>query len=331
MLGRLFQTDPDLRLSGTEIYLDSTEPRPIGVVTHGHADHTAVHERTIATPATAAIVRKRLGSFSGDELQYDEWIGLDPFRVRFHPAGHVLGSAMVEIDSGQGRVLYTGDFKLRESLTSETARVPAVDAVITEATYGDPKWEFPSLEEMSEMLVATARGSIEKGLVPVILAYSLGKAQEATAILTRGGIPVAQHPVVAGISQIYERFGVDLGDWAVWRRQETFSGVGPRSVSDLEGSALVIPAHLWKKLRKSFRYETILLTGHVLHDRGFRRANHEIPLSDHADFPQLLELIERSEAREVYVTHGSAKTARELRKLGIRAEFLRRRPQMRLF
>lgn len=275
-------------------------------------------------------MRKRLGSFRGDELDYGETLELDRFSVRFHPAGHVLGSAMVEIGTDEGSVLYTGDFKLRESLTSETARVPRVDTVITESTYGDPKWVFPSLDEVSACLVEIVAAVHARDRVPVVLAYSLGKAQEATAILTRHGVEVVQHPVVAGISEIYERFGVDLGSWQVWRRQASM--VGARSTTDLRGKVLIIPSHLWKRLgRLGIAHETIVLTGHVLHRKGWGRADHEIPLSDHADFPQLLELIERSGAKEVFVTHGSVRAARALRRAGCNAEFLRRRPQMQLF
>ena len=59
--------------------------------------------------------------------------------------------------------------------------------------------------------------------------------------------------------------------------------------------------------------------------------DHALPLSDHADFDELIELVERARPRIVYVTHGSKRFARELRQRGFAAEFLKQKPQMRLF
>jgi putative mRNA 3-end processing factor len=77
------------------------------------------------------------------------------------------------------------------------------------------------------------------------------------------------------------------------------------------------------------RRETIALTGWALH--GTRDADHGLPLSDHADFHELLAFADRCAASVIYVTHGSRRFAEELRRRGHRAEFLKHKPQMRLF
>ena len=83
------------------------------------------------------------------------------------------------------------------------------------------------------------------------------------------------------------------------------------------------------EIRRVPRRETIALTGWALH--GTRDADHGLPLSDHADFRELVEFAEQCRAGVIYVTHGSRRFAEELRRRGIRAEFLRGKPQMRLF
>jgi hypothetical protein len=93
------------------------------VVTHAHADHTARHKAVILTEPTRRLMRSRLpGSRIEQVLAYSQaWTGdgrtrpgpSPTFALTLHPAGHVLGSAMVHLSAGDDSLLYTGDFKLR--------------------------------------------------------------------------------------------------------------------------------------------------------------------------------------------------------------------------
>lgn len=354
---RLFQSDPDIRLADSEIYLDPAEPRKIGIISHGHSDHIGRHEHFIATVPTAAFLRARSGDdLKGTELAYrtkhviDEGAGgraqgagegdgglLRPapyaqrpgsWTVELFPAGHVLGSAMVRVSNGTHSLAYTGDFRLSPSYTAEAAEIPEADAVIMESTFGgSPDWVFPSREELRERLTALVRQIVARGRTPVLLAYSLGKAQETAVMLRDSGVPLVMHPVVARISAIYERNGIDLGPYEVWGRQSSL--FGHRHTTDLRGKAVLIPPHMTREIRRVPRGETVALTGWALH--GTRDADHGLPLSDHADFNELVAFAERCRAGVVHVTHGSRRFAEELRRRGIRAEFLRGKPQMRLF
>jgi putative mRNA 3-end processing factor len=326
---RLFQTDPDIRLANSEIYLDPAEPRKIGIISHGHSDHIGRHEHFIATAPTAAFLRARSGDdLRGTELAYRESHRIGEWTVELYPAGHVLGSAMVRVSNAVHVLAYTGDFRLSPSYTAEAAQVPESDVVIMESTYGgDERWQFPSREELRERLCDLVRAILRREKTPVLLAYSLGKAQETAAMLRESGVPLVMHPVVARISAIYERNGIDLGAYEVWGRQESL--FGHRSTTDLRGKALLIPPHMTAEVRRVPRRETVALTGWALH--GARDADHGLPLSDHADFRELIAFAEGSRASVIYVTHGSRRFAEELRRRGIRAEFLRGRPQMRLF
>ena len=329
MLGHLFQCDPDIRICGTEIYLDPAEPRKIGIISHGHSDHIGRHEHFVATPATAAFIRARSGDdLKGTELAYRTRHSLHDWTVELFPAGHVLGSAMIRVSNATHALAYTGDFRLTPSFTAEPAEIPEADAVIMESTYGgDPGWVFPSREELRERLIDLTRAILKRDKTPVLLAYSLGKAQEAAAMLRESGVPLVMHPVTARISAIYERNGVDLGTYEVWGRQSSL--FGHRSTTDLRGKAILVPPHMASDIRRIPRRETVALTGWALH--GARDADHGLPLSDHADFNELVSFAEQSRASVIYVTHGSRRFAEELRRRGIRAEYLRKKIQMRLF
>lgn len=326
---RLFQSDPDIRITGTEIYLDPAESRKIGIISHGHSDHIGRHEHFIATAPTAAFLRARSGDdLKGTELAYGAKHTVDGWTVELFPAGHVLGSAMVRVSNATHALAYTGDFRLKPSYTAEPAEVPEADAVIMESTYGGkPDWVFPSREELRDRLTALVRQIVGRDRTPVLLGYSLGKAQETAAMLRDSGVPLVMHPVVARISAIYERNGIDLGAYEVWGRQSSL--FGHRHTTDLRGKAILIPPHMIRDIRRVPRGETIALTGWALH--GTRDADHGLPLSDHADFNELVAFAEQCRASTIYVTHGSRRFAGELRRRGIRAEFLSAKPQMRLF
>jgi putative mRNA 3-end processing factor len=271
----------------------------------------------------------RLGEdLKGIELPYRTGHQLDGWTVELFPAGHVLGSAMIRVSNATHSLAYTGDFRLTPSFTAEGAEIPEADAVVMESTYGgDERFVFPSREDLRERLIALTRSILRRDKTAVLLAYSLGKAQETAAMLRDTGTGVVMHPAAARISAIYERNGIDLGTYEVWGRQESL--FGHQFTTDLRGKALILPPHLTAELRRVPRRETVALTGWALH--GVRDADHGLPLSDHADFGELVAFAERSRAGVVYVTHGSRRFAEELRRRGIRAEFLVRKPQMRLF
>jgi Cft2 family RNA processing exonuclease len=165
--------------------------------------------------------------------------------------------------------------------------------------------------------------SLSDGRTPVIHAYPLGKSQEVTKLLTSRGIPVLQHPVVYEVSRVYERCGVDLGDFGVYAGQP------------LRGHAVVTLPRGARNHRLAGLGRTVsnAVTGWAA-DRGARfrlGVDHALPLSDHADYDELIETVERVQPREVFCTHGPAEFADHLRDLGFNAYPLQRPSQKRLF
>lgn len=102
-------------------HIDPVVPVPRAVVTHGHSDHARPgNAAVLATPETIAIMRHRYGAEAGGSLQafgYGEALSLGEVRVRFAPAGHVLGSAQAVIDYRGSRVVVSGDYKRRSDPT----------------------------------------------------------------------------------------------------------------------------------------------------------------------------------------------------------------------
>lgn len=303
--------DGDLHLAGYRLTLDSRKRRPHGYVSHAHADHMARHELAFCTPQTAALYRYRLGDRPVKLLPYREAVEWAGATLTTYPAGHVLGSSMLLVEEGGRKLLYTGDFKLDESATAERAEAPKADLLVMECTFGDPKYRLPPRAETISRLHEALKRAWKLGRVPVVFAYELGKAQEATRILTGLGVPVFHSRPVHQIALIYKQLGVDLGNC------QLYTGVCGL------GTAVVTPPHFHHasflaKLRNPYR---IALTGWAAQPGGANKfeADEVLPLSDHADFDQLLELVRQVQPKIVLTTHGPASFGNYVRELGFEA------------
>ena len=147
------------KLQGTDFYLDSRRPRDVSFVSHAHSDHLAAHRLALATPATLALAATRVRIADTIALPFGHEHDLNAaHRLTLHPAGHVLGSAMVRIERDDGNsLLYTGDCKLRNGPTADPPDPPTADILVTESTYGRPLFRFPPFATTVERL-PDARG-----------------------------------------------------------------------------------------------------------------------------------------------------------------------------
>lgn len=323
----------DLKLCGTELYLDSRRPRARCFVSHAHSDHLGVHRHAIATEPTRVLAEYRVGMRGATELAYNVDYDFCPqTRLRLVPAGHVFGSAMLHVTRPEGTLLYTGDFKLRECLTVERAQPLEADVLVMESTFGQPFFRFPPWRAVVDQLLGIVRAAFRDGRQPIVMGYTLGKAQEITRILTDAGFRVTVHGAVFNTNRIYEAHGVKLG---VYRKYNAWDFHGAKALPLEERGVLVAPPNV---ARSGFvtRFEkpvTVVMTGWgMLKNAPYRYGvDHVLPLSDHADFDELLELIERVRPKKIYSHHGYKEFADILRARGHDAELARPDEQLRLF
>jgi len=116
-----------------------------------------------------------------------EWF--DPaagFRARFWNAGHILGSASVEIEAGGAHVLLSGDLGPDNKAFHPDPSAPSgFDHVICESTYGDRAREKLTIEERRAQLEAVVRDAIGRGGNLVIPTFALERTQELLLDLAR--------------------------------------------------------------------------------------------------------------------------------------------------
>jgi len=308
----MFHWDRGLFLTAASLAVDVRRRQPRGFISHAHADHIAPHELALCTPATARLYKHRRGAHrKTKEIPFREPLEFGPLRLTTFPAGHCLGSAMLLAEDSEKSLLYTGDFKLGPSATCIAAELPRADILVMESTFGQPRYRLPPREEVVGDLVRLVRETLSQDRTPVIHAYALGKAQEVTKLLTSAGIPVLQHSLTFAVSEVYRECGVDLGDVAEFRE------------SALPGHAVVtLPRGMrGYRLAGITRPVSIAVTGWAIDpSTKFRQGvDHALPLSDHADFDQLLETAERVGASEIYCTHGPREFVEHLRVEGYNA------------
>jgi Cft2 family RNA processing exonuclease len=311
----VFHVDRDLILTRPRLALDGQRRHLRGFVSHAHADHLARHETIYCTPFTARIARQRLGPVPRYRtLDFGVPVELADCRLTAFPAGHIRGSAMLWAESDGLSLLYTGDFRLRPSRTSERAEVPRADILITESTFGEPQYRMPPREESEERLLEGIAAATRSGRIAVIHAYGLGKAQEVGALLAASGVPYFVQAWIEPFHRAYETDGVQLGAWSSL----------PRTVRP--GSVVIAPprTQLKRPIAGLGSTWSCALTGWALDERTLAKwqVDAAIPWSDHADYDELIESVERSGATRIFCTHGSARFAEDLRARGHRAETL---------
>lgn len=313
-----------LYLPQIDWWLDAHRPTARSFVSHAHFDHMARHRLTLCTEATARLMHARQPARRElIRLPFNKPHELAPgCRVTLLPAGHIAGSAQLLAESEHGRLLYSGDFKLRPGRAAEPCVVPPADVLIMETTFGLPKYRMPPVEEVVADIVRFCKETLAAHIIPVLLGYSLGKAQELLACLAGAGLPIMLHPEILRLTGLCEQLGFGF---PAYRNFDHLAA---------PGHVVIAPPQVGKAwLARLTPRRTALATGWAL-DSSCKYQNGSdaaFPLSDHADFPELLEFVDRVQPRRVITVHGfAAEFAQTLRARGIDALAIGRENQLEL-
>ncbi len=309
-------------VNGEEISLDTRKPKGITLVSHAHFDHSlSLGERgeKYTTPGTLSYfsaLREPYGEIK--TLKIGSKIKMDDVEIGFLESGHIFHSSQFLMDFGDISILYTGDLNPKGGLLAEPAEREECDILIIDSTYGSPKYVFPEREEIEEEIRNWVEEEVRRGKIPVLGVYTIGKAQEITKLLCETQLTVIVHPRINKVnSKLEEEFSLNLGDYLSSGNIEAI-----KIIEDGEFVLLVPPNLGHRAIRKleemsgrkaSYRR----VSGWEIFGEGF-------PLSDHGDFPSLMEFVSDISPRLVYTVFGhSQRFAKEIKRtLGIEARGL---------
>src|ERR1051326_1832391 len=311
-------------LPNENVWLDPWDAKPFAFVSHAHSDHIAPHDEIIVSERTARLMQARMpGERREHVLNFGEKQTIYGLEITLIPAGHIFGSAQFFLETDDGSLLYTGDFKLRPGRSAEPPEWRQAQTLIMETTFGLPRYRFPPTEEIVGQIVAFCRDALESGAVPVLLGYSLGKAQEILCALSGAGLKPMLHGSVHQMTRIYEQFGQAFCDYERY------------NANQVAGKVLICPpsTNRSRMLEKIKEKRVAMISGWAVDPNAIYRyqVDAAFPLSDHADYPDLLRYVELVQPQRVLTLHGfAAEFARALRERGTEAWALSEENQMEL-
>lgn len=303
MADLLVTTPAGLYCPAGDFHVDPWQPVSSAVITHAHSDHaTPGSDRYLTADDGVGVLRARIGAEALIQaIGYSEPIRIHDVTVSLHPAGHILGSSQVRIERAGEVWVVTGDYKSAHDATCRTFELVRCHTLITESTFGLPiyRWQDPSIAfaEINSWWEANKAAKI----CSVLFAYSLGKAQRLLSGIDPSIGPIFCHGAVERLNHIYRDSGVSLPE-------STYVG-NVSAKSSWAGAIIIAPTSArgtpW--LRRFGEFSSAYVSGWMqIRDARRRRAvDRGFTLSDHADWPALIDVIKSSGAERVLVTHGS--------------------------
>ncbi|MEK7120986.1 MAG: MBL fold metallo-hydrolase [Patescibacteria group bacterium] len=154
--------------------------------------------------------------FLWKETEYGKEVDIDKIKVIFHPSGHILGSALVEI-KGEKSILFTGDLGNKNNLLLDEAVVPKdIEYLVTESVYGNRNHE--TKEVRHGKLQSAIEEVIKSGGTLIVPAFSLERTQhilyEINNLVEDGKVRsisvYLDSPLAIKLTEIYKKSSVQF-------------------------------------------------------------------------------------------------------------------------
>jgi metallo-beta-lactamase family protein len=196
---------------------------------------------------------------------YGNWFSPGPgVRARFWNAGHILGSASVELEIGDGgaaerplRMLFSGDLGPDEKMFHPDPDAPAgFDYILCESTYGGVNRPDVTLEERSANLGREIRMAMERGGNLIIPAFAVERSQELLhdigLLMNRREIPdvpvYLDSPLARKVTSVFVKHAEALDDVDAKKlfKHPQFkivqSVAQSKQIKEVEGGAIILSA-----------------------------------------------------------------------------------------
>ncbi|MBM3896150.1 MAG: exonuclease [Thaumarchaeota archaeon] len=285
----------------------------VNFVSHAHSDHLPTQN---GVPALASIETSRIAKLRGCKM--DSVDRLENFSLL--DSGHILGARGLSFDN----IFYTGDICTRSRGFLSGAKIPKCKTLITECTFGLPEFIFPKLDEIKKTVNEIISEHYSRGIPVILFGYQLGKAQTISQLFGHWE-PLYYHDSVKEMNDLHRTLGINLKE-CIGHTEAEKNGLLEKKPWVMVAPFMSEKSYFIKHMKSKYGAATIGFSGWAKSSRfSFgRRADFSIPLSDHCDFDELVELVKKSGADKVYTIHGFVEEfSAHLKSIGIDAQPLR--------
>jgi putative mRNA 3-end processing factor len=311
-MGLISFTDRGLYCQQGDFYIDPWKPVRRAVITHAHSDHARYGSQYyFAHSDSYYLLKARLGhDIVLQTAGYGQSILINGVRISFHPAGHVIGSAQVRVEYKGEVWVVSGDYKIEPDNITVPFEPVKCHTFITESTFGLPIYQWKPQAEIMRNIHDWVLTNRAKGRYSILSAYSLGKAQRLIYNLSAMGHKFYAHGAVYYMNLAVQQGMPSFPD-VTYLRPET-----PKD--EVKQGIIIVPSadtgNPWLKRWAPHAFGICSGWMQVRGSQRRRNADAGFALSDHADWPGLIQAVRATGAETVYVTHGSsAVLARYLR------------------
>ena len=297
------------------VYLDPklADSAGINFVSHAHIDHLPSQNggTILASSETNKIANIRGFKMKNHVDAIDDFELID--------TGHILGAKGLLFDD----IYYTGDICTRSRGFLQGARIPKCKTLITECTFGLPEFNFPSITEIKNKVNTLISELYSKGIPVILLGYQLGKAQTITQLFGHWE-PLYFHDSVKQMNDVHMQLGISLKH-GIGHSEAEKLGLLDKKPWIMVAPMMSSRNKFITNMKEKYGAVTIGFSGWAQSKFSFgRRSDYSIPLSDHCDFNELLDIVKQSGAEQIYTIHGFVdEFAAYLRTLGFDAQPLR--------
>ena len=305
----LSETADGLFCPAGNFFIDPWNPVARAVITHAHGDHARSGSQAYLCAAPGlSLLRRRFGDDVPIEaVPYGQKLTIDDVIVSFHPAGHVLRSAQVRLEPrthpATGVWVVAGDYKRAVDPTCTGFEPVPCETFVTESTFGLPVYRWDPTDAVIQDVLEWWRANAEVKKSSVLFCYTIGKAQRLLAELSRlTDRAVFVHGMMLPMIEAYREQGVEM----LPVQSATDQPRGTSFAAELVLAPLSARGTPW--MRRLGTHSDAFASG-LMRVRGVRRQrafDRGFVLSDHADWPALLQTIQEAGASRVLVTHGHA-------------------------
>ncbi len=294
--------DGNLYCELADVWIDPRNPVSRALITHAHFDHfTFGCEEYISTYETAILLKERVGdNINIKTFDYGEDFKINGINISFHPSGHILGSSQIRFIFAEEKWLISGDFKIQKDKTCRQYEIVKTDYLISECTFGLPIFKWDETSKIASKISNWITNSPEK--TSLLFCYSLGKAQRLLNEISQTNFKgnIYCHGSIQKINNCYKKLGIDIN--------ETIKIENKKEIGELKGNLILLPPSLSKgSYLKNFRnIQTAFASGWMSIRALRKRSGYDkgFAISDHADWDGILEVVKKSEAKNVFFHHG---------------------------